>query len=142
MVLNWLSDRVSDQMSHFAYMSAYSDLTKKLQVKVTAVKASYTSISSESVNTNRVNYIALNKTSVRRGQTLGVNAKRLRSGQPYRIFIDGTSVYKGTATSDGSAIRTVGVPKTIGTGTRRVWVSGYNKAGVRDFQVMTTVIVK
>jgi hypothetical protein len=125
-----------------SYTVPYADLTKKLQVEVTAVKAGYTSVTSTSVATTRVNYIALNKTSVTRGQTLGVNAKRLRAGQAYRIFIDGKSVYKGTATSDGSAIRTVGVPTTIGTGTKRVWVSGYNKSGVRDFQVITTVVVK
>lgn len=125
-----------------SYTPLYSDLTKRLQVEVTASKASYTSVVGSSVQTDRINYIALNKTTVTRGQTLGVNAKRLRAGQAYRIYIDGVSVYKGTASSDGSAIRTVGVPSSIGIGTRRVWVSGYTKAGVRDFQVITTVIVK
>jgi hypothetical protein len=36
----------------------------------------------------------------------------------------------------------VTVPTSIGTGTKRVWVSGYNSAGNRDFTVLTTVVTK
>jgi hypothetical protein len=125
-----------------SYTVPYADLTKKLQVEVTAVRAGYERVSTFSAQTARINYIALSKTSVTRGQTIGVNAKRLRAGQAYKIFVEGKSVYSGTATSDGSAIRTVTVPTStpVGTG-KRIWVSGYNKSGVRDFQVIGTVTV-
>jgi hypothetical protein len=126
-----------------SYTVPYADLTKKLQVEVTATKDGYVTMSTFSAQTDRINYIALSKTSVTRGQTIGVNAKRLRAGQAYKIFVEGKSVYSGTATSDGSAIRTVTVPTStpVGTG-KRIWVSGYNKSGVRDFQVIGTVTVK
>jgi hypothetical protein len=123
------------------YTVLYTDLTKRIQVEIYAKRAGYVTDSDLSVPTDRVNYIALSKVSVARGQSLGVNAKRLRAGQAYKIYIDGISVYKGTTSSDGTAARTVTVPKTITAGTKRVWVSGYTKDGVRDFQVMTTVIV-
>jgi hypothetical protein len=93
------------------------------------------------VQTDRVNQIILSKTTVARGQSLGVTAKHLRSGQVYRIFIDGVTVYKGTVPSTGTVSRTVTVPTSIGIGSKRVWVSGYDKAGVRDFLVLTTIPV-
>lgn len=123
------------------YTPTLTDLNRRLQVEVTAIKAGYEPRSGFTAATARVNYIALNKTSVARGSTLGVTARQLRAGQTYKIYVDGVSVYKGVASSAGTASRTVTVPRTTGTGTKRVWVSGYNKSGVRDFQVMTTVTV-
>jgi hypothetical protein len=123
------------------YTPTLTDLNKKLSVEITATRPGYVPLSAFTGTTARVNYIALNKTSVARGSTLTVTARQLRASQSYRIFIEGVSVYKGTATSGGTASRTVTVPKTIPIGTARVWVSGYNKSGVRDFQVMTTVEV-
>jgi hypothetical protein len=66
----------------------------------------------------------------------------MRAGQVYRIFISGKTLYKGKASSTGTAVRTVTVPTSTLTGTNKVWVSGYNSAGVRDFTVLTTVVVK
>ena len=123
------------------YTVPFGDLQMRLQVKVTAHRDGYLSSSASSVQTSRVNYIALSKTSVVHGQTIEVTAKRLRAGQVYRIFIDGVTVYKGTASSSGTAFRKVTVPASITPGTKKVWVSGYNSSGVRDFQVLTTVIV-
>ena len=124
------------------YNVPFGALNYKLQAKVTAVKSGYTSSSASSVQTARVNQIILDKASVTRGQLLKITAKKMRAGQVYRMFIDGVTVYKGNASSTGNAIRTVTVPKSISAGTKKVWVSGYNSAGDRDFQVVTTVIVK
>ena len=123
------------------YVVTPGNLNYKLQVKVTAVKAGYNNKSASSVQTARVNQITLSKSTVARGSTLTVTAKYLRAGQVYRIFIDGVTVYKGTVPSNGTASRTVTVPTSIGTGSKRVWVSGYNKAGDRDFTVLTNIPV-
>jgi hypothetical protein len=123
------------------YTPTLGNLNYKLQVKVTATKDGYNNKSSSSVQTDRVNMITLSKTTVARGQSLTVSAAHLRSGQVYRIFIDGVTVYKGTVPSTGTASRTVTVPTSIGTGSKRVWVSGYDKAGVRDFTVLTNIPV-
>ena len=117
-----------------------NDLTKKLQVEITSIRPGYTSLVTRSAWTARVNFLTCGPW-VAPGKTLAVNAKRLRAGQAYRIYIDGVAVYKGTASSTGSVIRSVVVPRTIGTGIKRVWVSGYNRAGVRDFQVMVSITV-
>ena len=124
------------------YTVPFGDLTYRLRVRVTSIKSGYYPIAGPSVWTAAVNHIVLNKTTVLSAQTHGVNDKRMRGEQVYRIFIDGKRVYQGVTSSNGTATRTVGVPRTIPVGTRRVWVSGYNKAGTRDFQVITTVIVK
>lgn len=125
-----------------SYTPTLTDLNKKLSVEITATKPGYVSLSAFTAATARVNYIALNKTSVARGSTLTVTGRQLRASQSYKIFIEGRAVYAGTATSGGTASRTVTVPKTTLVGpTQRVWVSGYNKSGVRDFQVLTTVEV-
>ena len=128
-----------DGETNDTYTVTPGNLNYKLQVKVTAIRAGYDSISASSVQTDRVNQITLTKTTVARGGTIGVTAKHLRSGQVYRIFIDGVTVYKGTVPSTGTVSRTVTVPKTIAVGTKKIWVSGYNSAGDRDFLVMTTV---
>lgn len=116
-------------------------LNYKLQAKITAVKEGYISRWDASAQTARVNWISLSKASVTRGQTITVSAKKMRAGQVYRIFIDGKRVYKGRASSTGTVVRTVTVPTSIGTGTKKVWVSGYSSSGVRDFKVLTTVLV-
>ena len=124
------------------YAVPFSDLAYRIRVRLTSHKAGYEPIASPSVWTARVNQILLDKTSVTRGQSLKVTGKRLRVGQLYRIFIDGKTVYKGNVSSTGTAVRTVTVPTSIPKGTKRVWVSGYTSSGVRDFQVVTTVVIK
>ena len=123
------------------YTPTPGNLNYKLQVKVTATKDGYNNRSSSSVQTARVNQITLSKSTVARGSTLTVTAAHLRSGQVYRIFIDGLTVYKGTVPSTGTVTRTVTVPGSIGTGSTPVRVSGYTKAGARDFTVVTNVPV-
>ena len=123
------------------YTPTLGNLNYKLQVKVTAKKFGYNNRSSSSVQTARVNMITLNKSTVARGSTLTVTARHLRAGQVYRIFIDGLTVYKGTVPSTGTASRTVTVPTSIGTGLKRVWVSGYTSSGDRDFTVLTRIPV-
>ncbi|MEV7396613.1 ubiquitin-like protein [Aeromicrobium sp. NPDC092404] len=124
------------------YTVSFNALNHKLQVKVTAIKTNFVPKAVLSSQTARVNYIALDKASLARGQLLRVTAKRLRAGQTYRIFVDGERAYTGKASRTGNAARTITIPKTAARGTAQVWVSGYTKAGVRDFLVRTTVVIK
>ena len=130
-----------DGETNKTYTVTPGNLNYKLQVKVTAIKFGYNNRAASSVQTDRVNQITLTKTTVARGGTIGVTAKHLRSGQVYRIFIDGVTVYKGTVPSTGTVSRTVTVPTTITAGTKKIWVSGYDSAGDRDFLVLTTVVI-
>lgn len=121
------------------YAVVDADLTRRLRVKVYAVRAGYTSKSTLSIMTARVNKITVSKSPIPHGHTLTVTAQKLRAGQTYRIYIGTTRVYTGTVGSTGTVSRIVRVPSA--TGAQRVRVSGYNKAGARDFTVFTTITV-
>ena len=121
------------------YTVVDADLNRRLSVEVTSVKAGYYPIDSPSVWTARANKITVSKTRIAHGHTLTVTAKKLRAGQTYRIFIGSKWVSTGKVGSTGTISRAVLVPSA--TGARTVRVSGYTRAGARDFTVSTKITV-
>ena len=133
-----VSTAIADATSQ-TYTVVDADLTRRLSVEATSVKDGYAPTQGPSVWTARVNKITVSKARIAHGHSLTVTARKLRAGQTYRIFIGSKWVYTGRVSSTGTASRVVLVPSA--TGVRTVRVSGYNKAGARDFTVFTKITV-
>lgn len=139
------------------YTPVATDVGKTLTAKVTASKDGYLTKTFSSAATtavakgdfNPVPTVAITGTP----KVDEVLTATVTDGNPvgtytYQWYADNVAIggaksatFTPTGDSQVGKVITV-VPTTIGTGTKRVWVSGYNKAGTRDFQVITTVIVK